>query len=242
MKKKFWQMNSRTVSNLVIILIGILFYILLSNFGAVRQRISMFLDVISPFIAGFAVAYLLNTPVGFFERKVYHKLRWKRGLSIATVYLLAVVIVVILINMIIPQVVSSAIDLVNNSRGYLNNLNELVDGIVSRFDLEGEGLESVALSYNDLIKRAINFVSSVLPRLVNYGMALGSGVIAAITALISSIYMLSGKNTLTKQIKAILFALFPVKKVENFLNICQTNKYTDQRSVRNTEDQAQDKT
>lgn len=220
MKKKFWQMNSRTVSNLLIVLIGILFYVLLSNFGVIRQKIGDFLDVIAPFIAGFAVAYLLNTPVSFFERKVYYKLRCKRGLSIATVYLLAVLIVVVLINMIIPQVVSSAIDLVNNSRSYLNNLNSLVESIVSRFELEGEGLESVALSYEDLVGRALSLVSTVLPRLVNYGMALGSGVIAAITALISSIYMLSGKSKLISQIKAILFAMFPVKKVENFLGIC----------------------
>lgn len=45
-------------------------------------------------------------------------------------------------------------------------------------------------------------------------------LVAAITALISSIYMLSGKNILTSQIKKILFAVFPVKKVDHFLGIC----------------------
>ncbi len=67
MKKKFWPLDPKAVSNLIIVLLGILFYVALSNFGAIRLRIEMFLDVLKPFIFGFAVAYLLNTPVRFFE-------------------------------------------------------------------------------------------------------------------------------------------------------------------------------
>ena len=220
-KKKFWPLKSRDVSNLIIVLIGILFYVALSNFGAIRLRINMFLNVISPFMAGFAIAYLLNTPVHFFESKVYYKLRWKRGLSIATVYLLGVLILTVLLNMILPQVVGSAMALFSNLDGYMKNLNNLVDSLVTQFGLEGEGLNDLMGSYEDLLNRVAGVVYSALPKLLNYGVAVGNGVIAAVTALISSVYMLSGKNKLTSQIKSILFAVFPVGKVEHFLGICR---------------------
>lgn len=220
-KKKFWPLDSKAISNLIIVLIGILFYVALSNFGAIRLRVKMFLDVLKPFIFGFVIAYLLNTPVHFFERKVFHKVRWKRSLSIASVYLLAVLVVVILINMIIPQVISSVTELISNMKGYLNNLNALVDSLVERFELEGDGIDNLMVSYEGLVNKLANLVSSALPELLNFGVALGNGVIAAVTALISSVYMLSGRDKLTSQIKSILFAVFPVKKVEHFLHTCR---------------------
>lgn len=218
-KKKLWPLDAKAVSNLIIVLVGILFYVLLMNFTAVRARISMFFDVIMPFIAGFAVAYLLNTPVHFFEEKVYRKLRFKRGLSIATVYFLVAVVLSVLINMILPQVIESIIALINNIQVYLTNFNALVDHLVARFDLEGEGIDALMLSYEDLIKRVANSVSAAIPKLFDLGVAVGNIVISAITALISSIYMLSGRNKLKIQIKSIMFALFPCEKVERVLAV-----------------------
>ena len=208
---------------MIIVLIGILFYVALVNFGAIRLRIRMFLGVIEPFIVGFVIAYLLNTPVTFFERKVYRKLKWKRGLAVATVYLLALVVIAVLLNMILPQVVSSVMALINNIEVYLGNLNTLVDNLVAHFNLENaidDGIDSFMVSYEELMKRLVTELSNIMPKLLNFGVALGNGVVAAITALISSIYMLSGKNILTSQIKKILFAVFPVKKVDHFLGIC----------------------
>lgn len=220
-KKKLWPLNAQSVSNLIIVLIGILFYFLLANFGAVREKINMVLAILSPFIAGFAVAYLLNTPTVFFERKVYRKLRFRRGLAILTVYLLAFLLVGFLLNMILPQALSSVVALVNNLEGYLKTLNELVDSLITRFHLEEDSVDAVMVSYQDLMKRLAGAISAALPELLNFGVALGNGVITAITALISSIYMLSGKNTLTKQIKGLLFAAFAKEKVDRFLHICR---------------------
>lgn len=206
---------------MIIVLIGILFYVALSNFGEIRLRIKMFLDVLKPFIAGFAIAYLLNKPVTFFECKLYRRLKWRRGLAIATVYLLAVLVAVILLNMIVPQVISSVMALINNIQAYMRNLNALVDSLVERFEIQWDAIDTFMVSYEDLVTNVTDIVSDALPELLNFGMAVGNGVIVAITALISSVYMLSGKNILTAQVKKLLFALFPVKRVESFLFICR---------------------
>lgn len=208
---------------MIIVLIGILFYFLLFNLGAIRLRIRIFLNVIEPFIVGFVIAYLLNTPITFFERKVYRRVKWSRGLAIATIYLLALVVITILINMILPQVVSSVTALINNLDVYLGNLDTLVNDLVARFDLESEidaEINSFMGSYQNLWTQVANRLSDLMPRLLNFGVALGNGIVAAITALISSIYMLSGKNVLTSQVKKVLYAVFPIKKTDHFLSIC----------------------
>lgn len=220
MKKKLHLFDSKMLSNLLIVLIGILFYVALSNLGVIRQRVSGFLNVLSPFIIGFAVAYLLNTPVVFFERKVYKNLRWKRGLAIVTVYFLVLALMVVLIALVLPQVVDSIIALVSNMNTYLNNLNTWVTGFTEDLEIEWEGLDNLLLSYQDLWSGLASTVSIVLPQVLNYGIAVGSGIISAITAIISSIYMLSGKKNLKQQLKALMFALFPEDRTEHFLHVC----------------------
>ncbi|MCD8375880.1 MAG: AI-2E family transporter [Oscillospiraceae bacterium] len=221
MKKKFHFFDSKALANLTIVLVGILFYVALSNLGALREKVSGFLGILSPFIIGFAVAYLLNTPTAFFERKVYKNLRWKRGLSILTVYLLVFALLVVLIALVVPQVIDSIVALVNNMGTYLNNLNTWVTELTEDWELEWEGLDNLLLSYQDLWSSLASTVSSVLPQVLNYGIAVGSGIISAITAVISSVYMLSGKKALKKQVKALLFALFPADKTEHVLHICR---------------------
>jgi predicted PurR-regulated permease PerM len=224
-KKKIWPLTAKDLSNLIIVLLGILFYVVLSNLTAIRLRIGVFLNVIKPFIIGLAIAYLLNTPVTFFERKVYQKLRWKRSLAVGTIYLLALVVVAVLLTLILPQVIDSVMALINNIEGYLDNLNALVDGLVTRFNLQenglDDGIDSFMVSYEGLMKQLINQISVALPKLLNYGVALGNGIVAAITALISSIYMLSGKNVLISQLKKLLFALFHTEKVERIFRVCR---------------------
>ena len=148
-KQKWYILDGRSISLLLVLLIAILFYVALTHFDVIQTRLSRFMGVVSPFVAGFAIAYLLNTPMCFFERKVYRKLRFKRGLSILTVYLLALALVVILLQMILPQVVQSIMDLATNMQYYLNGLERLVQQVTEQFQREGAGIEeSLEVSKN----------------------------------------------------------------------------------------------
>ena len=49
---------------------------------------------------------------------------------------------------------------------------------------------------------------------------MGNGVVAGVTAIISSIYMLAGKGRLVPQLKKMLYAVLPKRKADQFLEIC----------------------
>ena len=219
-KRKWYILDGRSISLLLVLLIAILFYVALTHFDVIQTRLSLFMGVVSPFIAGFAIAYLLNTPMCFFERKVYRKLRFKRGLSILTVYLLALALVVILLQMILPQVVQSIMDLATNMQYYLNGLERLVQQVTEQFQLEGAGIEESLEFIKNLTSKLTETVASSLPQLLDFGMAVGSGIISGITAVISSIYMLAGKGRLVPQLKKMLYAVVPKRRADKFLQIC----------------------
>ena len=220
-RKKWYFLDGRAVSNLLVVLIGILFYMALANFGALQAKADNLLGILSPFIAGFAIAYLLNTPMDFFERRVYRNFKRKRGLSVLTVYLLALVVVVILLNLILPQVIESIVALGSNMSTYLSNLNLFVQDLIDQYHLEGEGLTDLVTIYQDILKRAAAWASQRVPELLSLGVAVGNVLISAITALISSIYMLAGKGRLVPQLKKMIYAAAPTAKANRFLSICR---------------------
>ena len=219
-KRKWYILDGNAISLLLVLLIAILFYVGLTNFNVISAGIRVFMGVASPFIAGFAIAYLLNTPMCFFERKLFFRFKHKRGLSILTVYLAALAVVAILLNLIIPQVVQSVTDLANNIDYYLRGLNELVLKLTESFHLEGEGVSDALGSYQDLMKRFTSITSEALPKILDSVVAVGTGVDAGVTAITSSIYMLPGKGRLVPQLKKMLYAVLPKRKADQFLEIC----------------------
>ena len=224
-KKKWYILEGHFISLLVVLLLAILFYVGLTHFNVIAVRIKMFTKVLSPFIAGFAIAYLLNTPMCFFERKLYKNRKYRRVLAITTVYLLALALVVILLNLIIPQVVQSITDLAANMQTYLNSLDTLVNDLSEQFQVEDEGISEMLGSYQDLMSDLSKKVTEALPQIVDVGFAVGSGVISGITAVISSVYMLAGKDRLVPQLKKIMYASLPKRRADWLLEVCsQANR------------------
>ena len=107
---------------------------------------------------------------------------------------------------------------------YMKGLDVLVQELITRFDLEGEGINELLVSYQELMagltKKTITAVSEALPQILNFGVAVGNGVITGVTALIASIYMLSGKERLVPQLKKLIYAIFPTEKASWFLSVC----------------------
>ncbi len=221
MKRKLRLRNPNFLSNLLIVLIGILFYVVLTHLGAVHTHLISIKKVLMPFIIGFAIAYLLNGPASFFERRVYKKLMGKRGLSILSVYLPVIIIIVALLYVVVPSVIDSVTSLISNLPVYLNNLTTWVDNIAANLGVEWDVLNSLLGSYEDLWSSLASAISTQLPELINYGISIGKAVISGITAVIASVYMLNGKKKLRHQITGLLYGLFPKKGVVKFLHICR---------------------
>lgn len=216
-KKKWYQLDGKSLSNLIVVCIGVAFYLILTHLPEARSAVGRFMNVLAPFISGFVIAYVLNSPTDFFDEKVYQGIKkpgLRRGLSILTVYVIAFLVIVILLQLVIPQVVESLSGLIKNVPGYLENLDDMIRQLIERFELEEvENINSLVESYEKLADKIVGFLSTSIPQILDMGRSIGSsvvnGVVNAITALIASIYMLGSKGRLLAQVKKFLFALLP---------------------------------
>lgn len=208
-----WKLTQQTASNLIVVLVGLTFYLVASHFGTVRAQLSSWMGIIAPFLWGIALAYLLDGPARFFQ----NRLHLRRGLAVLLSCLLAGLLIAFLVGMVVPQLVDSVLILINNVPVYLARLDKLV----AQSPIEVEGLESLLGSYSELVEKATEMLSAVLPKLLGYGMAIGSGVVSMITAVISSIYMLLGKEKLLHQLRKVTIALLPQNRAARLMEICR---------------------
>ena len=103
----------------------ILVYKFLDNFTAIGNVIGNFIEVVSPFLAGILIAYLLYIPESRIEKR-FSKSKKKflkkraRGISVLITFTIAILLIVLLVNVILPAVTQSIIELVNNFQNYWN--------------------------------------------------------------------------------------------------------------------------
>ncbi len=64
------KMQNKSTRPLIIIGIAIAFFLFLLNLEMMQGFLGSFIDILTPFIVGFAIAYILNSPLNFFENTI----------------------------------------------------------------------------------------------------------------------------------------------------------------------------
>ena len=135
------------------------------------------------------------------------------------VYLMAGLLAALLLGLVLPQMVQSVMALVKNVQGYLRNLNDLATLLTDKLHIDEAIVTQLGVTYRELVQKMTAAIAAAAPSLLNLPVAIGSGVVTALTALISSIYMLAGKDKLVFQLKKVLFAALPTPKARRILTV-----------------------
>lgn len=195
-------------------------YKTLDNFGAISIWFSNLLGVLAPFLIGILIAYLLYTPCKKVEnlylksksRKVKKK---ARTLSIVTVYIMAVLILVIIFNVLIPVIANSVVDLVSNFQDYYNvtmkNFEELPEDSILKSDIVIELFENLK---NIDFKQFLN-----MEKIAEYAkgaISVVGKIVDFFIAIIVSIYILRQRGDIINFAKKFGKAIF---KKDTYNNI-----------------------
>ncbi|MBE6798388.1 MAG: AI-2E family transporter [Ruminococcaceae bacterium] len=196
----------------------IIFKELLTSLPSVFNFIGRILSILSPFIAGFVIAFILYVPCRKFE-SLLEKLRrpkfiakHARGISVLTVYITFVALIVVALVLIIPWLVKNIIKLYNNSDVYYTTV---VNFINSYCDAEGKlfGLFNI----NELVEMVnpsrllSNLNMDKLASIASGVYKVGSAVVEIVLAIFSSVYMLISRKSLVRSAGHFL-TLFTSKK------------------------------
>jgi len=219
--------NSQLKDNLLLATYAIGLVFLVFNYNMVLGKLGWLLDIVKPFVYGFILAYLLNRPLGFFQRKVYEPLfkKQKRGeklsrtLALITTYLAVFVLIAALFSVVLPQLISSAYTLVENVQANLSTFEHIINQVAALFGVESQVWEWLGNYWKEIWTTVTNFVANSLPRMVDTAVGIGTGVANLFVGFVVSIYLLTGKEKLILQSKRLLYALLPQRPAAKILEI-----------------------
>lgn len=214
---KFYQKHkqlSMWIAAFIFVASVLIFKELVTKIPAVFSAIGSFLQIISPFIAGFIIAFILYVPCNKIE-KLFKKVKkpvffskHARGISVLIVYLACIAIIVTAIALIIPWLVRSLMSLYDNRDSYYESVVNFVN---ARCDENGKFFgffdpTSVLENMNPstwLGDINLEKLAAVADGVYKFGGAL----VDTVLAIFSSVYMLLSREALISSVGRF-FAIF----------------------------------
>ena len=205
----------------------IVVYKILDNFSAIGQTIGNFFNVITPFLSGLLLAYLLYIPASRIEKtfkrsKVFKKRA--RGISVILTYILAILLIILVINVILPVITDSIIELVGNFQGYWNSAIERLNALPEDSFLKSEVVTGAVKSVGEAIQ-GINFMEFINPdKITTYVksvLGIATGIFDVFVTIVFSVYILLQRGQISKFFEKIAIAMFDQKtcdKMEGYMD------------------------
>ena len=200
----------------------IIIYKTVDNFTFVFEFFRKVISSISPFIAGFIIAYLLNLPIvrmrNLLKRtKNKFVINHSLGLSILAVYVLVLVIISVLLRMVIPAIYTNIMDLYYSLPYYFELMIEGLAKIQQKFDLTLPEIDTQTLiaRMQGIIK---NLPLSEIGKYAQGVISATSSVISMFVAIVVSGYMLFDKERIGELIKRAMICFMPEHHVERSLS------------------------
>ena len=233
----FFSRNLRYIKILIVAILCILFYVLIANFSQALEILKFILDVASPIIIGFSIAFILNMPLKLFENVIFKKLTRKNGkiwskikrpLCITLSILLIISVFTLLLAFILPTVVSEVRDFFLFLPDHIKNLNESINSFMTSLQLPGDFSFDIDV-WSAISAAALDFLTqdggSVTAGAIGLILALFSGVVNFILGFALSIYVLASKEKLGKLAKSILYSIFNRRRARKIISVALlTNK------------------
>lgn len=190
----------------------------LVNFEKIVTAFNYVINILSPFIVGALLAFILNVLIKFIETKIFGKIKkgkvWKkikRPISITVSLILVGLIIYFVMNLLVPQLRNS----VSLFTDTLPEYKEDIVNILEKFDVEettvskvGEYLDNFTKVITDYIKGNSKDVLSITTEVAT---SIISIVSKGIISIVFAIYIIAQKETLKRQVDKLMNAYLKPK-------------------------------
>lgn len=198
-------------------------YKTLDNFSEISEWFGKLISILMPFLMGILIAYLFYIPCRQIE-KLFRKIKFKfinkraRGLSVIAVYIIAILLISIVINILIPSLSKSVVDLANNLPGYYENAMEFIDNMSENSIIKKESVKDII---NNLQKIDITSIISLenISDYIRGVMGVASTLFSIFVSIIMSVYILLERGEILKFVRKLISALFKeetCKAIDNY--------------------------
>ncbi len=231
------QIDKKTLRYIFLGAIGcILLYWLLHETERVKSVYTLIMGVISPFILGSALAFIINVPMRGIESllKGVANIKLRRLIAVVITFIAVLLVLTVVFLLLIPQLsetIQSMIPMlytfvINTEtvvKDFLNENPQVMEWLATNTDFE-------SLNWADLAQKAISMVGNSVSTIVNSTFsAIGSitsAIMDAFIAIVFAIYCLFQKELLARQGRRLLYAFLPERFCDSTVRILRLTNAT----------------
>ena len=206
------KFNTRKDILFVISYVAIIIFALV-NFDKIIKSLEYVINILSPFIIGALLAFVLNVLIKFIETKIFGKIKngkvWKkvkRPLSITISLILVGLIIYFVMNLLIPQLKNSVSLFTETLPGY----KEDVINILEKFDVGENTISKVSEYLDNFTKVITDYIKDNSKDVLSITTEVASSIIGIVSkgiiSLVFAIYIIAQKETLKRQVNKLMKA------------------------------------
>lgn len=211
-----------------LILFTVFVFVALYNYKILFAGIKLIGKVMLPFVIGGAIAFVLNVPMNFIERKLFGKAKedgkkWAKSLARPVSFILSLCfvigIVAIVVFVVVPELGKT---IMNLGRTLQVVIPQVQNWAINLFHDNPELVEYIGgleFEWDAILGDVVNFLKngagSVLGGTMEAAMSIISGVSTFFIAFVFACYVLMQKERLTIQVRKLMYAFLP----EDWTNI-----------------------
>ncbi len=216
----------------LLIAFGIFLYWGLNHLDVITGGVGRLLGMVTPFLFGAAVAFILRRPLARIESLILRLASLKgfgflkkasRMLGILLTFMLFLAVVILVMFLVIPEFVRAVSILISSLERFIRQLQESSEdwGFLSQQIIDW--IDSLQIDWASVGTEVRNWLISgagtVLGGTVGAVSAVVGGVVDTFMALVFSIYLLAQKEKLGRQFTRLFYAVLPEKRAKGLLDV-----------------------
>lgn len=225
---KFKQYVRWGITIFFVITASLLFYFMLFHMDLLKNAVRKIIRVFLPLIYGAVLAYILCPAAKLFEHLLErflqkcHIRQFKRRKQ--AVRLISVLITIFLtlfafyglLALVIPELINSVRNIIENFPGYLDNIRAWSSGLLKNYPEAESSLDSFLATYSETIGQRLT--QDIIPEINSLIMEFSMGVLGilgflknAVLGIIISVYILCSRESLAGNAKKALYSLLKME-------------------------------
>ena len=224
------ELNGKNLRRIFLGVAGcILLYWLLHETERLMSVVGTVTGILSPFIVGAALAFVLNVPMRGIENllKKIPKAGLRRALSIVLTLIGVLLLLYGIFALLIPQLGDTIESIAERLPVFFGNVQ---DKVMEYLEANPEVLEWVSnytdlhnMNWSSLVQNAVSLVtnglSNVVSTTISAVITLGTGIFNGILSLVFAIYCLARKEILARQGRRLIYSFLPERFCDETIRV-----------------------
>lgn len=228
-----FRIDKKTMRNLGLLVLSlILVYWLLHDISTVKSFLRSGLDILSPFVIGSVLAFIINVPMRAFEGllKGIRNDSLRRIVALLLTLIGVALVITVVFVLLIPQVSATIQSLIPKLNSFVKQLEIWINELLVKYPQIVELFDIESFNWGNIIENMLNVVSNSVSTIYTSAIsAIGSvtsGFMTGFIAVAFAIYSLFQKETLARQGRKILYAFLPEKVSDYIVRVLRLTNST----------------